>query len=159
MPSQLRKYLHWSTETKAEYGSVSRYVLLKRLPGAWGEPPFQPVSSTPFADPSDYQVLLNDWPYATEPGITHMVVWSRTVIPLDPETGFMTPESKALVGEFVNRYFVEKIGVGGEDRVLWFKNWAALQSVGALEHFHVLVRDVDDDMLQSWTGERPRDKL
>lgn len=39
-----------------------------------------------------------------------------------------------------------------EDRVLWFKNWAALQSVSALEHFHVMVRDVSESLLESWIG-------
>jgi hypothetical protein len=68
----------------------------------------------------------------------------------------MTPESRALVAGFVKRYFVDSLGPGGEHKVLWFKNWVALQSVRALEHLHILVRDVNDDMLERWTGERPK---
>jgi len=82
------------------------------------------------------------------------VVWSRTPIPTDPETGDMTAESRKTVADFVKRYFVDTIGADGEDRVLWFKNWVALQSVRALEHIHVLVRDVESALLQEWAAER-----
>ena len=68
----------------------------------------------------------------------------------------MTNESKALAEEFVNRTFVEILkeeGPGAEARVLWFKNWTALQSVKGLEHIHVLVRNVPDKVVAQWTGE------
>lgn len=78
--------------------------------------------------------------------------------PADGDMGDMLPESRRLIDEFVRKRFVADLGEGGEARVLWFKNWVALQSVRALEHFHVLVRDVDDDMLERWTGERPKKK-
>ncbi|KAL6878009.1 hypothetical protein HDV57DRAFT_518388 [Trichoderma longibrachiatum] len=155
-PSDLRRYMAWTAEIKAQYGSMTQYILQHRLPKSWGQPPFTPESEIPFAAASDYKVLLNDWPYGLAPGITHMVVWSRTPIPTDPESGDLTPESRARVERFVKEYFVDALGPGGEDRVLWFKNWVALQSVRTLEHFHVLVRDVDDDVLERWTGERPR---
>ncbi|UKZ81215.1 hypothetical protein TrVFT333_008987 [Trichoderma virens FT-333] len=144
-PSDLRRYIAWTAETKAKYGTITEFILQNRLPKAWGLPPFTPESQVPFTAASDYKVLLNDWPYGLAPGITHIVVWSRTPIPTDPESGDLTAESRARV---------EK--AWGEQQVLWFKNWVALQSVRTLEHFHVLVRDVDDDMLERWTGERPR---
>lgn len=156
IPSDLRRYMAWTAETKARYGSMTEYLIAKRLPKTWGHPPFTPKSSIPFAEPADYQVLLNDWPYGLEPNITHIVVWTRTLIATDNDKGDMTPESRALVADFVRRYFVDKLGEQGQDKVLWFKNWVALQSVRALEHIHVLVRDVDDDMLERWTGERPK---
>lgn len=155
-PSDLRRYMQWTREIKAQYGSMTSYILANRLPAAWGQPPFTPKSSTPFEDPSDYKVLINDWPYATEPDTTHLVVWTRTLIPTDADKGDLTPESRALVGDFVRRYFVDALGPGGEERILWFKNWVSLQSVRSLEHFHVMVRGVDDDMLERWTGERRR---
>jgi hypothetical protein len=145
--------MKWTAETKAEYGSMTNYLLAHRLPKAWGRPPFQPTSAVPFDNPSDYSVLLNDWPYGFAAGITHIVVWSRTPIATDAETGDMTPESRKVVGDFVKRSFVDKLGPGGEDRVTWFKNWVALQSVRALEHIHVMVRDVDADQLAEWTEE------
>lgn len=156
MPSQLHKYMYWTRDVKAQYGSIVSYMVANRLPKAWGQPPFTPASTIPFADPSDFKVLLNDWPYATEPGITHIVVWSRTPIPVDSGKGDLTPESRARIEDLVKRYFIDALGPGGEDKVLWFKNWVALQSVRTVEHFHVMVRDVDDDMLERWTGERPK---
>ena len=155
-PSDLGRYIKWTTETKAKHGSMSNYILTHRLPAAWGRPPLTPASPVPFESESDYKVLLNDWPYGLEPGITHLVVWSRTAIPSDTDTGDMTSQGRALVGSFVRRFFVDSLGAGGEERVLWFRNWVALQSVRSLEHVHVLVRDVDDDVLERWTGERPR---
>ena len=154
-PSDLRKYMKWTTDTKAQYGSMSAYILANRLPKEWGQAPFTPVSVVPFADPADYKVLLNDWPYGMEPGITHIVVWTRTRIPTDDDKGDLIPESRKQLEDFVQHYFIDSLGPGGEDRVIWFKNWVALQSVRALEHFHVLVRDVDSDQLERWTGERP----
>ncbi|EHK47475.1 uncharacterized protein TrAtP1_012406 [Trichoderma atroviride] len=155
-PSDLRRYIAWTAETKAQYGTITEYILQNRLPKAWGLPPFVPESQVPFDAASDYKVLLNDWPYGLTPEITHIVVWSRTPIPTDPETGDLTTESRAQVENFVKTHFVDTLGAGGEQQVLWFKNWVALQSVRTLEHFHVLVRNVDDDMLERWSGERPQ---
>ncbi|TLD34201.1 hypothetical protein PspLS_00376 [Pyricularia sp. CBS 133598] len=152
-PSDLRRYMKWTAETKAEYGSMTKYIMIHRLPKTWGDVPFTPASSIPFADPSDYRVLLNDWPYGLAPGITHIVVWSRTMIPTDAETGDMTPESRKTVANFVKRFFVDELGPGGEDRVMWFKNWVALQSVRTLEHIHIMVKDCNEAILQKWTRE------
>lgn len=152
-PSDLRKYMKWTAETKAKWGSITNYIVTHRLPKAWGSPPFTPVSHVPFQDPSDYRVLQNDWPYGLTPGITHIVVWSRTIIPTDPESGDMTAESRRIVAQFVKSYFSDRLGPGGEDRVLWFKNWVALQSVRLLEHIHVMVKDVSPAILSEWTAE------
>lgn len=155
-PSDLRRYIQWTAEIKAQYGSMTNYILANRLPSAWGtSPPFEPVSKVPFADPSDYRILVNDWPYGVTPDVTHLVVWSRTPIATDPEKGDVTPKSRRLISEFVDRQFVQAVGEKGNESVLWFKNWVALQSVRSLEHFHVLARDVDPEILKSWTEEKP----
>ncbi|GKZ30659.1 hypothetical protein AbraIFM66950_009857 [Aspergillus brasiliensis] len=114
----------------------------------------------PFADPSDYKILRNDWPYGLAPGISHIVVWLRTPVAVKEENGDVTDESRALIEAFVQRTFVDAVareeGVSdaeARDRVLWFKNWTALQSVRSLEHIHVLVRDVSERLLVEWTGE------
>jgi len=155
-PSDLRRYIAWTRGVKAQYGTVTSYILANRLPESWGQPPFTPASTIPFADSSDYKVLINDWPYGTEPGIVHLVVWTRTPIATTPEKGDMTPESRVRIAKFVEEKFVKDLGPGGGDKVVWFKNWVALQSVRALEHFHIMVRDIDDDTLERWSGERPR---
>ncbi|KAI1085779.1 hypothetical protein F5B20DRAFT_17710 [Whalleya microplaca] len=152
-PSDLRRYMRWTADTKAEYGSMTSYLLKHRLPQAWGSPPFTPVSNVPFDGPSDYRVLLNDWPYGMTSDMVHIVVWSRTIIKTDPNTGDMTPESLHTVANFVKRFFVDRLGPGGDNKVLWFKNWVALQSVRTLEHIHVIVRDVEKDVLDEWTTE------
>jgi hypothetical protein len=141
----------WTAETKAAYKSITNYLLIHRLPKAWGTPPFTPISSIPFGDKSDYCVLINDWPYGLTPDITHIVVWSRTPINTNPQTGNMTAESYQVVSSFVERFFVDKLGPGGEAKVLWFKNWVALQSVRSLEHIHVMVKDVARELLEEWT--------
>jgi hypothetical protein len=88
-----------------------------------------------------------------------MVVWLRTPVAVKEENGDVTDESRALIEGFVRRTFVERLEREKgrfEDptaHVLWFKNWTALQSVRSLEHIHVLVRGVGEEILQEWTGE------
>ncbi|KAH8805720.1 hypothetical protein F5884DRAFT_800321 [Xylogone sp. PMI_703] len=146
-PSDLRRYMAWTRDIKVEYGSMTNYIIKNRL--HWGPPPFSYSSSVPFQDPSDYKILRNDWPYGLTPDIIHIVVWSKTPIPTDDTIGDLTPQSRKIVEDFVNRTFVDRLG--DASRVLWFKNWVALQSVRALEHIHVLVKDVDDQIIDEWT--------
>ncbi|KAI1752310.1 hypothetical protein F4782DRAFT_530565 [Xylaria castorea] len=150
-PSDLRRYMAWTTEIKAQYGSMTKYLLAHRLPKAWGSHPFTPASSVPFEDKSDYSILINDWPYGLTPEIAHIVVWSRTIIDTDSETGDMTVESREVVSNFVRRVFVSKLGPEGEAKVLWFKNWVALQSVRSLEHIHIMVKGASKELLKEWT--------
>ena len=69
-PSDLRRYLAWSHDIKQRYGGITNFVIQERL--HWtplsptGRPLFEHRSSTPFADRSDYAVLVNDWPYGFE---------------------------------------------------------------------------------------------
>ncbi|BCR89283.1 GIG1 family protein [Aspergillus chevalieri] len=173
-PSDLLRYLSWSSTTKAQYGTITNFICQVRL--KWHLP--DPSSSTPavansasgtadsgpvlpfanpipFADPSDYKILRNDWPYGLAPGIVHLIVWLRTPVPVKEDGGDLTDESRGLIEGFVKRMFVRRLegeGIeGAEGRVLWFKNWSALQSVKSLEHVHILVRDVPDHILREWT--------
>ncbi|TGO07413.1 hypothetical protein BTUL_0279g00090 [Botrytis tulipae] len=149
-PSDLRRYMSWSTTIKAEYGSMMNYILKHRLP--WGSPPFSYISSIPFENPSDYKILLNDWPYGLSKDVTHFVVWSKTPIATDDGNGDVTDESRKIIEDFVKRTFADRLE--GTDRVMWFKNWVALQSVRALEHIHVLIKDVQKDDIEFWTGNK-----
>ncbi len=141
--------MSWTHATKAQYGSMTNYLLQHRLP--WGSPPFAYNSPVPFHSSSDFKILINDWPYGLTDDITHIVVWSKTPIPVDERTGDVTQESRRIIGEFVKRTFVERLG-SEEWRVVWFKNWVQLQSVRALEHVHVLVKDARKEDLEFWTG-------
>lgn len=113
----------------------------------------------PFADPEDYRILRNDWPYGLEPGISHLVVWLRTPFAVKSEEGHLTDESRELIEKFVRKTFVNRLAEDvarfpdPESHVLWFKNWVGLQSVRALEHVHILVRDVPEEILYEWSGE------
>jgi hypothetical protein len=108
---------------------------------------FDVRNATPFADPEDYKILRNDWSYAFEPGIRHIVVWLKQRLPVDAE-GALNDEGRRLVVEFVNKEFRQRAGEVEEvSKIIWFKNTTNLQSVRSLEHVHVLVRDVNDDLM------------
>ena len=116
---------------------------------------FECKDERPFATPEDYKILRNDWPYGMEAGIIHIVVWLKTRIPVQEPEGYLLPESKVMIQDFVHRTFEQPLMLKGEeaeDRVMWFKNWVGLQSVRGLDHFHVLVRDVPEDILTQWIG-------
>ena len=112
-------------------------------------PTFAYKDPVPFAERSDYRILINDWPYAFTPGIKHICVWLKVRLPVNDENGDLAVNGKEMVQKFVERTFVDGLGVRGEDKVLWFKNWVGLQSVSGVEHIHVLVRDVDEEKLMS----------
>ncbi|KAF7595385.1 hypothetical protein BBP40_006379 [Aspergillus hancockii] len=169
-PSDLKRYLAWTKQIKVQYGTITNYICQRRL--HWHLPDATTLTPTtdsgavfpfknpiPFADPADYKILRNDWPYGVTPDIAHLVVWLRTPVAVKEENGDVTDESRALIEGFVRRTFVERlareegIGESAGERVLWFKNWTALQSVRSLEHIHVLVRGVEEGILQEWTGE------
>ncbi|KAF8849791.1 hypothetical protein BDZ45DRAFT_680274 [Acephala macrosclerotiorum] len=147
-PSDLRRYMAWSADIKKQYGSMTNYLIQHRLP--WGSPPFTYISSMPFEEPSDYKILLNDWPYGLSPDITHIVVWSKTPIETDGTKGDVTDKSRMIIEKFVKRTFAKRLG--DAKRVTWFKNWVSLQSVRALEHVHVLVKDATKEDLEFWMG-------
>lgn len=116
-------------------------------------------SPIPFEDASDYKMMPNDWPYGLEKGISHLVVWLKNRLEVEPPLGDMTPSSRRLVEEFVQKEFIEPTNalVGGKDNVLWFKNWVSLQSVPGIDHVHVLIRNAPQEFVDvNWIrGERP----
>ncbi|KAF1837560.1 MFS general substrate transporter [Decorospora gaudefroyi] len=132
-PSALKAYLAWTAHVKERYGSVLAYLLDQRL--RWepledetGALRFHVRNAVPFADPSDFRILRNDWSYAFEPGIRHFVVWLKQRLPVD-EKGALSEDGRAMVEAFVKSEFCN----GGrevepESRVLWFKNTTDLQS-------------------------------
>ncbi|KAG8531402.1 uncharacterized protein KY384_003031 [Bacidia gigantensis] len=161
-PSDLKRYCLWTNDTKKNYGTMTNFVCKERL---FWEPSLSSTEQTgpifeckdpkPFSNSDDYKILINDWPYGFEAGITHLVVWLKRRIPVQPPEGYLTSESKILIEDFVQKTFVQKLAkddAPATDRVQWFKNWTALQSVRSLDHFHVLVRDVPEAIIEEWTG-------
>jgi Protein of unknown function (DUF3605) len=151
LPSELAKYRVWCNKIKAEYGTVLTFLMQERL--FWEPlpasdsgiaPTFAFKNPTPFADRSDYRIIVNDWPYGLVPGIKHICVWLKTPLPIDTTKGALTKEGTDMVNEFVRKTFEEPLGVVGKDKVVWFKNYWSTQSVRAIDHVHVLFRDIDD---------------
>ena len=124
----------------------------------------QPLNPVPFAESADYKILRNDWPYATPSEIAHLVIWLKTPFAVSKPEGHLLPEGRKQIDAFVDSHFAKPLRdiygeKDGADRVLWFKNWSALQSVGSLEHFHCFVRGADEDLLWKWTDEGKRDMM
>ncbi|OAG40687.1 hypothetical protein AYO21_04985 [Fonsecaea monophora] len=152
--SQLRGYLAYVYHLKKTYGSVLLYIQQHRL--HW--PTISPSGDPPFSNSSDYKILYNDWPYFVEQGIQHLVVWTKFSIDEVEETGEVTPEAKSKIEEFINRTFCA--GKDGKkierDRIVWFKNWKSLKSVHALEHFHIMLYQPPEELVEAVTeGDRP----
>lgn len=160
-PHDLRNYLRWKhyiEETRP--GGVLEFMLTERL--HWLDSSFQgnpKVKVLPPVDPRfmgcvdhDLKILSNDFPYAMQHGIVHVVVWTRTRIPL-LDTGDITPKSKVLINTYVTETFVKNKSLCIDDySVVWFKNWSALQSIPALEHFHVLLYNPNMKELEKLYG-------
>jgi len=116
------------------YPSVEKFVLTEKL--HWPDPPIA-HSPFPYTDPrtrflrtqvnllGDYQIRLNDHPYAFTEEITHLVVWSAIQFPANVTRA----ERMGVYDEFVARHFAE-IPL---DRRRWFLNWGSIQSVPGLE--------------------------
>ena len=154
-PSQLKAYLAWTAHVKEKYGSATMYLLTQRL--FWepiddpsGAMTFNVRSVVPFANPEDFAILRNDWPYGHEEGIHHICVWLKQRLPVDQE-GALSEEGRRMVEKFVDEEFRFKADEKEKDsKVIWFKNTTNLQSVRSLEHLHVLVRNVDEEVLKQW---------
>lgn len=82
----------------------------------------------------------------------HLVCWTKSPIPtLDNSVhaGDLTPEARVIIEGFVERTFSRHLG---KENVLWFKNWASIQSVRSVEHIHVLIRGASEEFLKTVVG-------
>lgn len=124
------KYVY---ELKQEYGSVLAFIQRERL--GWID--ITPSNDRHFENSSDLKILYNDWPYALNPDIVHLIVWTKFPLEEDEVTDDLTIEGRREIEDFVTRTFCGEGGIP-RDQVIWFKNWKSLKSVHALEHFHVM---------------------
>lgn len=138
---------------------------------------FAVKSSIPFDNEEDFTILKNDWPYGMEKGIYHLCVWMKSRLDVEGPRGGLSREAKEKVEDFVKRTFTTPMEVtdkrkgiirvedgvkydlsweinsnaGGDGtKVLWFKNWAELQSVRGIDHIHVLLLDPDPELVAQW---------
>lgn len=82
----------------------------------------------------------------------HLVCWTKSPIPTltnSVPAGDLTPDVRRIIEDFVERTFSRTLG---KENVLWFKNWASIQSVRSVEHIHVLVRGADGEFLRKVVG-------
>ncbi|OHE97876.1 hypothetical protein CORC01_06739 [Colletotrichum orchidophilum] len=148
-PQDLRNYIVWLAEVGQSHGSVLEFVRREKL--HW-QRPIVAQNSVPFADPHDWKILWNDWPYGLANGIMHLVLWSKAKILVDPETGLPTKESARLIEAFLARTFGGTLSCVPGENLLWFKQKAAWQSVKALDHIHIMLRGVQEDKVEKLIG-------
>lgn len=121
VPSELRRYLKFIYYLKQEHGTVMNYLLKHRL--HWEEP-VVPKGKTPFEEPEDVKVLVNDWPYALDARIVHLVVWTKFELPDDQEADDLSDEAREMVNSYVRETFHTRVP---QDRV---SSHASLPSKG-----------------------------
>ncbi|KAG5929008.1 hypothetical protein E4U42_007435 [Claviceps africana] len=150
IPSDLRRYKAFTFQLARRYGSIAAFILKERL--RW-QTPIQ-SRGAPFQHADDVKILCNDWPYGIDKRIVHLVVWTKFELVTDPRTGDLTDEARAEVDDFVTRTFRSRLPA---QHVLWFKNWASLKSIEAVEHFHVMMFDPDPGfILEITNGDVPQ---
>lgn len=150
-PSELRRYLEFVWKLRQKYGSVMAFIMGKRL-GWRTEELFVSQNMKFDAEETDeIKILRNDWPYGLDERITHLVVWTKFGIEEDPATGDLTERAREQIDAFVRKKFAVGTRVD-EERIIWFKNWASLKSVKAVEHFHVMLFDPDMELVREVTN-------
>lgn len=103
----------------------------------------------PFEEEEDVKILWNDWPYGIDERIVHLVVWTKFELEDDLETNDLTDEARGKIEKYVEERFRRRCG---DENVVWFKNWRALKSVHAVEHFHVMLFDPDPEFVKEITN-------
>ena len=160
VPSDLRRYKAYVAKLKQEYGSVMNFVMAERLkwrdlvpqgepfsnPGKTVAEPHSRQSLTGATD--DIKILLNDWPYGIDTRIVHLVVWVKFQLEEDPITGDLTNSARKQLDSYVDQTFRTHVGAGN---CIWFKNWASLKSIHAVEHFHVMLFNTDTKFVEDVT--------
>lgn len=58
----------------------------------------------------------------------------------------MSPATKEVIEDFVQKTF------GEVEQKIWFKNWGSLKSVHAVEHFHVLLFNPEEEFVRKITA-------
>lgn len=149
-PGDMWRYLEFCYNIKREHGSIKEFILWKRL--GWKEVDLV-AKGTRFEEGCeercDVMILWNDWPYGIDERIVHLVVWTKFELEDDPKTGDLTDEAREEIDGYVKRTFGGRVK---EENIIWFKNWAHIKSVKAVEHFHVMLFDPDPEFVRKITN-------
>lgn len=132
----LKNQLQWNPVSEDE---------LKRLKDE--EIIIEPKLNRMFTEPSDLKILKNDFPYNFEEGIYHLCIWTKFIIPTDPNSpiGDISSTTRKIIEKYLYKTF-SKYGVEW-DNLIWFKNWESLQSVKSLSHIHVIINGLTPEVL------------
>lgn len=102
---------------------------------------------------ADIKILYNDWPYGIDTDIVHLVVWVKFELEDDAMTGDLTTKQRQQIDEYVDKTFCSRVQ---PENVIWFRNWASLKSISAVEHFHVMLNHPPKAFLDEITqGDMP----
>ncbi|KAI8883550.1 hypothetical protein K501DRAFT_333247 [Backusella circina FSU 941] len=109
-------YVKWTSETIEQYGSVTNYLKKEKVI-------FPPDTDVDEKGRPITLILPNDFPYSVDPGITHVLIWSK--VPL------LKQHVESLLDE---RY--------GSSIYEWsyFVNPPEVQSIPSMPHVHVFMR-------------------
>lgn len=100
-----------------------------------------------FYNKGDTKIKYNKFPYYFPDNVKHLCIWSKLTIPTDKnsEVGDISNLSKQIIEKYLHKTFVTR-GVKPL-QIVWFKNWLSLQSVRSISHIHVILHDVDDELI------------
>lgn len=156
------KYLAFKKHLRMQGTTVFRYLLTHTL--KWrleeevkdlkdSEITVTESGSPLFSNASDLKVVMNDFPYYFRDDVAHLCVWTKRPILADPESprGDISAETRALIERYVRKTFVEALGIP-RDRLVWFRNWDAIQSVREISHIHVVVKGMTQEQLSAVLG-------
>lgn len=132
---QMDSYIQFKKMLNDENISINDFI--KKYELEWDDSTNQTCSTKLFQ--GGVKILLNKFPYNFPNNITHLVIWSKIDIPSDPTSpkGDISPKTRSIIDKYVAKTF-------SSYDVVWFRNWSNLQSVKALSHIHVLVKDMPD---------------
>lgn len=102
MPSELRRYREFTWRLRQEPDGILNFILAHRL--HWPRP-IVARGAAPFECDDDVKVLWNDWPYAVDPRIVHLVVWVKFELDEDPATELITEATGAAISRYVRKTF------------------------------------------------------
>ncbi|KAF3072106.1 hypothetical protein V8C43DRAFT_226856 [Trichoderma afarasin] len=145
VPSDLRRYKAFTYRLGKIHGSIANFVLRERL--RWDMPVV--ARGAPFQYEDDFKILHNDWPYGLDRRIVHLVVWTKFELKARSATGDLTDKARKEIDDFVTKTFRSRMPA---NTVMWFKNWAALKSIHAVEHFHVMLFNPDPEFIKEVTN-------
>ncbi|CAI4053106.1 hypothetical protein N7582_005641 [Saccharomyces uvarum] len=135
-----------SKETTEKYHEHKRLTtgldmnqyMLQQLGWSSDEPQPQDAVERAFSSRTLYVLRANDFPYSFEPGVVHLVLWSKIALPVHSPDKTVRDAAQARLNAFLQAQPPLRSLVSA-GHVAWFVNYPALQSVARIFHAHVLL--------------------